>query len=64
MDSLKEYFIKTLKSRDINERILGIERCVFQISNREMRLGLIGLNGSGKSTMLKIIAGVLKPTKG
>ena len=27
-------------------------------------LGLIGLNGSGKSTMLKIIAGVLKPTKG
>ena len=25
---------------------------------------LIGLNGSGKSTMLKIIAGVLKPTKG
>ena len=27
-------------------------------------LGLIGLNGSGKSTMLKVIAGVLKPTKG
>ena len=27
-------------------------------------LGLIGLNGSGKSTMLKTIAGVLKPTKG
>ncbi len=27
-------------------------------------IGLIGLNGSGKSTMLKTIAGVLKPTKG
>ena len=27
-------------------------------------LGLIGLNGSGKSTMLKTIAGVLKPTTG
>lgn len=27
-------------------------------------LGLVGLNGSGKSTMLKIIAGVLKPTRG
>ena len=27
-------------------------------------MGLIGLNGSGKSTMLKTIAGVLKPTKG
>ena len=27
-------------------------------------LGLIGVNGSGKSTMLKIIAGVMKPTRG
>ena len=27
-------------------------------------VGLIGLNGSGKSTMLKTIAGVLKPTEG
>ena len=27
-------------------------------------MGLIGLNGSGKSTMLKTIAGVLKPTEG
>ena len=32
--------------------------------NRGDSLGLIGLNGSGKSTMLKVIAGVLKPTKG
>ena len=39
VDSLKEYFIKTLKSQS-------------------------STNGSGKSTMLKIIAGVLKPTKG
>ena len=35
----------------------------FQIQKGDA-LGLIGLNGSGKSTMLKIIAGVLKPTKG
>ena len=27
-------------------------------------VGLVGFNGSGKSTMLKIIAGVLKPTTG
>ena len=35
----------------------------FQVEKGES-LGLIGLNGSGKSTMLKTIAGVLKPTKG
>ena len=27
-------------------------------------LGIIGVNGSGKSTMLKLIAGMLKPDKG
>lgn len=35
----------------------------FEVKRGES-LGLIGLNGSGKSTMLKIIAGVLKPTCG
>ena len=28
------------------------------------KIGIIGLNGAGKSTVLKIIAGVEKPTKG
>lgn len=28
------------------------------------RLGIIGLNGSGKSTTLKVISGILKPTEG
>ena len=27
-------------------------------------IGLIGLNGSGKSTMLKIVSGILKPSSG
>jgi len=28
------------------------------------RLGIIGLNGAGKSSLLKVIAGIYKPTKG
>lgn len=30
----------------------------------EMRLGLIGVNGTGKSTLLKLIAGQIEPDKG
>ena len=28
------------------------------------RIGILGLNGAGQSTLLKVIAGVYKPTKG
>ncbi len=35
----------------------------FQVQQGEM-VGIIGTNGSGKSTILKIITGVLHPTKG
>ncbi|KKR83709.1 MAG: ABC transporter related protein [Candidatus Daviesbacteria bacterium GW2011_GWA1_41_61] len=35
----------------------------FQINKGES-VGIIGTNGSGKSTILKLIAGVLKPTQG
>jgi lipopolysaccharide transport system ATP-binding protein len=35
----------------------------FQISRGEA-VGIIGANGSGKSTTLKLLSGILKPTKG
>lgn len=63
VDSLKEYFIKTLKSQISTNEFWALKDVSFQIQRGDA-LGLIGLNGSGKSTMLKIIAGVLKPTKG
>lgn len=63
VDSLKEYFIKTLKSQISTNEFWALNNVSFQIQKGDA-LGLIGLNGSGKSTMLKIIAGVLKPTKG
>ena len=63
VDSLKEYFIKTLKSQIATNEFWALKDVSFGIKRGDA-LGLIGLNGSGKSTMLKIIAGVLKPTKG
>lgn len=63
VDSLKEYFIKTLKSQISTNEFWALNDVSFQIQKGDA-LGLIGLNGSGKSTMLKIIAGILKPTKG
>ena len=35
----------------------------FTVKKGEV-VGIIGTNGSGKSTILKIISGVLEPTKG
>lgn len=63
VDSFKEYVIKTLKRQISYDEFWALKDVSFSI-NRGDALGLIGLNGSGKSTMLKVIAGVLKPTKG
>lgn len=62
-DSFKEYVIKSLKNQVSFEEFWALRDVSFEVRKGEA-LGLIGLNGSGKSTMLKTIAGVLKPTKG
>ena len=62
-DSFKEYVIKSLKKQVSYEEFLALKDVSFEVKRGDS-LGLIGLNGSGKSTMLKTIAGVLKPTKG
>ena len=41
----------------------ALDQMSFEVKRGEA-FGLIGTNGSGKSTMLKIIAGVLSPSKG
>lgn len=62
-DSFKEYVIKSIKRQVSYDEFWALQNISFEVE-RGQSLGLVGLNGSGKSTMLKIIAGVLKPTKG
>ena len=63
VDNLKEYFIKLLKKELLFQEFLAVKDVSFQVRSGES-WGLIGTNGSGKSTMLKAISGILKPYKG
>lgn len=63
IDNLKEYFVKLLKSELMFQEFLAVKDVSFQVREGEA-WGLIGVNGSGKSTMLKAISGIMKPYKG
>ena len=64
--SLKLFFInmfKPKKDKPKNEEFWALKDVSFKVKKGEV-IGFIGSNGAGKSTMLKVIAGVMKPTKG
>lgn len=63
VDNLKEYVIKLLKKELLFQEFLAVKDVSFQVRAGEA-WGLVGTNGSGKSTMLKAISGILKPYKG
>lgn len=63
VDNLKEYFIKLIKKELMFQEFLAVKDVSFQVKAGEA-WGLIGSNGSGKSTMLKAISGILKPYQG
>ena len=63
LTSLKECFIKLAKHELFFEEFRALKHISFDIHRGEV-VGLVGTNGSDKSTMLKIIAGVLEPSEG
>lgn len=63
VDNLKEYFIRTIKRNIMYNEFTALDDVSFQVRKGEV-FGLVGLNGSGKSTMLKLVSGIYKPTSG
>lgn len=63
VDNLKEYVIRLLKRQLMFQEFLAVKDISFQICKGEA-WGIIGSNGSGKSTILKAISGILKPYEG
>ena len=60
---LKEYLIKKVK-RDIKtEQFTAVDNVSFSLDEGDF-LGIIGTNGAVKSTLLKVISGIMKPAKG
>ncbi|HIX18334.1 MAG TPA: ABC transporter ATP-binding protein [Candidatus Gemmiger faecavium] len=62
-ETLKEYAVKLLRGQLMFNEFYALKDVSFQVERGES-VALIGRNGSGKSTMLKVIAGVMYPSKG
>lgn len=63
IDNLKEYFIKLLKHELMFKEFLALQDINLHVKKGEA-WGIVGTNGSGKSTFLKLVCGILKPYKG
>lgn len=63
VSSLKEYVTKGLAGKLKFEKFTALSNVSFEVRKGET-FGLIGSNGAGKSTMLKLISGIIKPTQG
>lgn len=63
VSGIKEFAIRWLQRRLSYEEFWALKGISFEVRRGEV-FGVIGRNGAGKSTMLKIMARVLMPTRG
>lgn len=63
LNTLKEVFTRAVKGSLSYNEFLALDNVFFKINKGET-IGLIGRNGAGKSTILKVISGIYKPTSG
>lgn len=61
--TFKEFAIRKLQRRVTYKNFWALNDINLEITKGEV-FGLVGNNGAGKSTMLKVISRVLRPTKG
>ena len=62
-ESLKEYLLKMVRGQLMFNEFYALKDVSFKVRKGES-VALIGRNGSGKSTMLKVVAGVMYPSQG
>ena len=63
ISSIKEYVTAFLSRKLKFKEFWALKNVSFNVEKGEV-IGIIGRNGAGKSTILKIISGILKPTSG
>lgn len=61
--SIKELVTQTLRGKVQYNEFWALHDVNFEVKKGEV-IGIIGRNGAGKSTILKIISGIMKPTTG
>ena len=61
--SLKEFVTRKLSGKYKTSEFWALKDVSFDVYRGEV-VGIIGHNGAGKSTILKVISGILKPTEG